>query len=142
MKTYYAIRNFAYYHFNFPMIASTDGVMAKDRFEEYGDKVITEVTKLKGKMVEMPNGRKAAMFKVGNEVWARYSDGSCDIIESAPVVEVVKAVEVKSEKRVAKPTKLAVNFFESSKNFEEFAAQMEKAGYNEKYTLIQWNLCK
>ncbi|BAQ22748.1 hypothetical protein AU156_gp098 [Edwardsiella phage PEi20] len=140
MKTYYAIRNFAYYHFNFPMIASTDGVTSKDRYEEYGDQVITEVTKLKGKMVEMPNGRKAAMFKVGNEVWARYSDGSCDIVEAAPVVEEVKVA--KSEKRVAKPTKKAIAFFNASNNFEEFAAMMIKDGYNEKYTLIQWNLCK
>ena len=38
--------------------------------------LIEAVYPVKSKMVQMPNGRKAKLFNVGNEVWARYSDGS------------------------------------------------------------------
>lgn len=41
--------------------------------------LIDNVTPIKAKMVQMPNGRKAKLFNVGNEVWARYSDGSAGL---------------------------------------------------------------
>ncbi|QQG32249.1 hypothetical protein CkP1_0101 [Citrobacter phage CkP1] len=44
--------------------------------------LIDNVTPVKGKMVQMPNGRKAKLFNVGNEVWARYSDGSATKYEA------------------------------------------------------------
>lgn len=43
-----------------------------------GEQFITEVTPLKAKQVVMTNGRKAKLFKVGNEIWARYKDGSAE----------------------------------------------------------------
>lgn len=44
--------------------------------------LIEEVTAVKAKQVQMPNGRKAKLFNVGNEVWARYSDGSATKYEA------------------------------------------------------------
>lgn len=102
------------------------------RAEEYD--LIENVVKVKGPQVVMPNGHKASKFIVNGETWMRYRDGSSEIVKSE-----VEVVEAKVE---AKPTKKAMEFFANSKNFEEFAAQMLKAEYNEKYTLIQWNLCK
>ena len=40
--------------------------------------LIENVTPVKGKMVTMPNGRKAKLFNVDGKIWARYSDGSAN----------------------------------------------------------------
>ncbi|AND75765.1 hypothetical protein BOW89_gp093 [Escherichia phage WG01] len=73
----YAIKNYKYGSYTTNLIALEDTFKA-DRAEEY--EIIEAVTKNKGKQVVMPNGRKAALYTVNGETWARYKDGFCEII--------------------------------------------------------------
>lgn len=50
----------------------------KEKAEAAGT-LLGDAIPVKSKMVQMPNGRKAKLFTVGNEVWARYSDGSAGL---------------------------------------------------------------
>lgn len=55
----------------------------------------------------------------------------------------------KTVKRVAKPTKLAISIFQEKKNegnqwlwMDNFKREFMNCGYNERYALVQWELCR
>ncbi|CCI88835.1 hypothetical protein BN80_265 [Yersinia phage phiR1-RT] len=56
---------------------------------------------------------------------------------------VSKSVSKKSEtKRVAKPTKLAMDLYISKAGLSNFLKAMVNLGYKESYAMVQWKLCE
>ena len=88
-KTFYAITKYDFGGFGnenhmAPAIFEEEKAYMEETLERKAEAkadgtLIDNVTPVKGKMVQMPNGRKAKLFNVGNEVWARYSDGSATV---------------------------------------------------------------
>ncbi|WJZ27963.1 hypothetical protein NCTGTJJY_CDS0084 [Serratia phage 92A1] len=86
MKTFHAIKNQAYG--SLPdqisdLIVTLDdtkymgiGLNNIEKAKSEG-RYIGEVKALKGPQVTMPNGFKAKLFQVGDEVWAKFKDGYC-----------------------------------------------------------------
>lgn len=83
-KTFYAVTKYDFggmgneNHMAPAIIECSDFDKIKEKAKAAGT-LIDNVTPIKAKMVQMPNGRKAKLFNVGNEVWARYPDGSAEL---------------------------------------------------------------